>query len=120
MNGSTNQPTWPVRIEPAILGGISNLGSASSKITHPSFPQYCARDPFREARINTSTICLTVPSVPPPHTWAKNEEEAGVAQSPPTPRAEGRLRLTWGGREEAKNPYGARTDAGRLLLEPYL
>ena len=82
--------------------------------THLSFPQYCARDPFREARTNTSTICLTVPSVPPPHTWAKDDEEAGVAQTPPTPRAEGRLRLLWGGLEEAKNAFGARTDAGRL------
>ena len=27
-SGSTNRPTWPVRIEPANLGGGSNLGSA--------------------------------------------------------------------------------------------
>ena len=33
--------------------------------TNPSFLPYCARDPFREARISTSTICLTVTSVPP-------------------------------------------------------
>ena len=57
---------------------------------------------------------LTDISVPPPQTWAKDDEEAGVAQTPPTPRAEGRLRLLWGGREEAKNAFGARTDAGRL------
>ena len=82
--------------------------------THPTFLPYRARDPFREARIHTSTICPTVPSVPPPQTWAKDDEEAGVAQTPPTPRAEGRLRLLWGGREEAKNASGARTDAGRL------
>ena len=82
--------------------------------THPTFLPYRARDPFREARNHISTICLTVPSVPPPQTWAKDDEEAGVAQTPPTPRAEGRLRLLWGGREEAKNALGARTDAGRL------
>ena len=82
--------------------------------THPTFLPYRARDPFREARKHISTICLTVPSVPPPQTWAKDDEEAGVAQTPPTPRAEGRLRLLWGGREEAKNASGARTDAGRL------
>ena len=92
-----------------------HVGKNRSKTkTRPTFLLYRARDPFREARINTSTICLAVTSVPPPQTWAKDDEEAGVAQTPPTPRAEGRLRLLWGGREEAKNASGARTDAGRL------
>ena len=52
--------------------------------THPTFLPYRARDPFREARSHISTICLTVPSVPPPQTWAKDDEEAGVAQTPPS------------------------------------
>ena len=67
--------------------------------------------------IHSATVWLasrTPINEAPPQTWAKDDEEAGVAQTPPTPRAEGRLRLLWGGREEAKNAFGARTDAGRL------